>query len=104
MAKKEKIIELVFDSVDENNQQLPEERQLKKLTGAVLFGASGGLDSLGLVNLIVDVEQKIEDAFGVTINLADEKAISQKNSPFATIETLAAYISLLLEGSENVKK
>jgi acyl carrier protein len=62
-----------------------------------LFGREGFLDSLGLVTLVVAVEQEIERAFGVTVSLADEKALSQTSSPYRTIGTLAAYAARLVE-------
>ena len=61
-----------------------------------LFGRDGNLDSLGLINLIVLVEQNIEEEFDTIITLADEKAISQKRSPFKTIGSLTDYIYLLI--------
>ena len=61
-----------------------------------LYGKNGVLDSLGLVNLIVAVEQAVEDRFDCSITLADERALSQENSPFATVRSLAEYLSLLL--------
>jgi acyl carrier protein len=42
------------------------------------------------------IEQNIEDEFDVSITIADEKAMSQKRSPFRTIGTLADYIDMLL--------
>ena len=101
MINSQRIIETLFDVVDEVNQQLPEGQQLEKSADTILFGQSGKLDSLGLVNLIVAVEQKIEEDFGVTITLADERAMSQRKSPFKSIGTLVNYISLLLEGSSD---
>ena len=59
------------------------------------------MDSLGLVNLIVSVEQNIEDDFDVSITIADERAMSQKHSPFRTVGTLADYIEILLKEKEN---
>lgn len=56
-----------------------------------LFGDGGVLDSLGLVELITAVEQEIESEAGVTVSLADEQAFSQRQSPFATVATLADY-------------
>jgi len=56
-----------------------------------LFGDQGLLDSLALVSLVIAVEQGIEEQFGVSIELADDKALSQKNSPYRSIGTLAAY-------------
>ena len=96
MIKNEKIIQVIFSAIDEVNQQLPKEQQLEKSIDTVLFSSSGKLDSLGLVNLIVATEQRIEEEFDVTITLADERAMSQENSPFRTIGTLADYISFLL--------
>ena len=54
------------------------------------------MDSLGLVNLLVIIEQNIEDEFDVSVAIADEKAMSQKYSPFRTIGTLTNYINMLL--------
>ncbi len=96
-----KVTRVLFSALDEINEQLPKDRRLGKSLETVLFGKSGKLDSLGLVHLIVAVEQKISEEFEVAITLADEKAVSQKNSPFRTIGTLASYISLLLEKSPN---
>ena len=59
------------------------------------------LDSLGLVNLIVSVEQNIEDEFHVVITIADDRALSQKHSPFRTVESLAEYIEILLKEKLN---
>jgi len=56
-----------------------------------LFGRSGVLDSVGLVSLVVAVEQAIEDKFGVSVSLADEKALSQQRSPYRTVRSLAEY-------------
>ncbi len=64
-----------------------------------LFGESGLLDSVGLVSLVVAVEQTIEDEFGVIVSLADERAMSQKKSPYRTIATLAAYAQKLLDAA-----
>ena len=97
MAVDEKVTGLIFNVVDEINQQLPKNNQLKKSTDTILFGKSGVLDSLGLVNFIVSTEQKIEEELETTISLTDEKAMSQKNSPFKSIGTLADYIVSILK-------
>ena len=98
MTLNEKVLSLIFEVVDELNENLPEEQRLKKSEDAVLFGK---LDSLGMVNLIVAIEQKIEDEFGVAITIANEEAISMKDSPFKTIGTLADYASKLLDENKN---
>lgn len=92
----ERVLQVLYRAVDRVNEQLPEDRPLAKSPQAVLFGKNGRLDSLGLVSFIVEVEQELEDEFGVGITLADERAMSQKNSPFLTLQTLEEYISLVL--------
>jgi D-alanine--poly(phosphoribitol) ligase subunit 2 len=86
------IVNLVYAVIDEVNMDLPSTQKLKKSLDTQLYGDKSEIDSLSLVNVVVLTEQKIEDEFNITINLADEKAMSQKNSPFRTIETFVEYI------------
>ena len=97
MGNRKKIENLIITSVKEINEQLPQEQQLGQSSKIVLYGKDGKLDSLGLVSLLVIIEQNIEDEFDVSITIADEKAMSQKHSPFRTIGTLADYIDMLLK-------
>jgi D-alanine--poly(phosphoribitol) ligase subunit 2 len=97
MIEKKTVLQTIYNVVDEMNMELPEEQLMEKSKDFVLFGRSGKLDSLGLVTFIVAVEQKFQEDLGVTITLADERAMSQKRSPFATIETLADYTFNLLK-------
>jgi len=64
-----------------------------------LFGKEGLFDSLGLVALIVDVEQAIADASGASVTLGDDRAMSQSHSPFRSVGALADYALMLI--SEN---
>ena len=57
-----------------------------------LFGRHGILDSLGLVHLIVLVEDRVADLFGVNVTLADDKALSEQRSPFRTVGSLTDYV------------
>ena len=96
-----KIIEALFASIDEINEFLPAERHVEKSADSILFGAGGKLDSIGLVSFIVAAEQKLAETLGITLTLADERALSQKNSPFRTVGTLTQYISSLLAEKED---
>ena len=64
-----------------------------------LFGREGFLDSMGLVTLVVSVEQAIEDELGVGVSLAAERALSQRISPYRTVGTLADYADTLVQGA-----
>jgi acyl carrier protein len=52
----------------------------------------GRLDSLGLVTLIVDLEERLQDELGLPVALGTERALSQRHSPFRTVGTLTDYI------------
>lgn len=64
-----------------------------------LFGRQGLLDSMGLVSLVIAVEQAIEDELGVSVSLADARALSQRASPYRTIGSLAEYAGGLIEAA-----
>jgi len=99
MADNDRITNTIYKAVEEVNEQLHKNRRLEKNLETVLFGRGGKLDSLGLVSLIAAVEQNIDEEFGVAITLADERAMSQENSPFRTLSSLKDYARLLLKES-----
>ena len=91
------IKEIIFKSIKELNENLDEDQQLQLSTDTVLLGKDSNIDSITLVNLIVTIEESLEDNLNLSVTLADEKAWSQKNSPFLTIQTLLDYIALLIK-------
>jgi len=60
-----------------------------------LIGRSAVLDSMGLVTLIVEVEQRLEADYDLVVVLADDRAMSQTRSPFLSVATLADYVMQL---------
>ncbi len=86
----------VYHAIDELNAQLDGAGQLVKSQDTILAGNSGKLDSLGLVNLIVGVEEQIEERTGVLLSLADAQALAQETSPFETVGTLIEYVTAVL--------
>lgn len=91
----EQITGLVFEALNEIDLD-DSDRKLDVSEDTVIYGDEGLLESIQLVNFIVAIERKIEETMGKTVSIADEKAISQKNSPFRTIRTLCDYIIPLL--------
>ncbi len=61
-----------------------------------LFGRDGLFDSVGLVSVILAVEQDVSNATGRAITIADERAMSRTRSPFLTVGSLATYTAELL--------
>ncbi|MGJ8648821.1 MAG: hypothetical protein ACSHX4_00555 [Opitutaceae bacterium] len=88
MPDRSEIETLVLESV----RLLAEDFEIAALQSAdsssTLYGSTGSLDSMALVNLIADIEEAIDETFGASIALADEKAMSAKNSPFRDVSSL----------------
>ena len=97
MDTRQRIMHVLYDAVGEFNQQLPENQQLPLTPDTVLLAEASRLDSLGLVNLIMLAEERLSDEFQTPLTLADDRAMSQKRSPFRSLTTLADYVALLLE-------
>ena len=100
-GRAERIERAVFRAIDEINQARAREQRLEKSSDTVLMGESGRLDSLGLVNLVVAVEEQVAEEFGVTINIADTRARSQVANPYQTVSSLVEYIASILGGNPN---
>jgi acyl carrier protein len=81
----------IFEAMDELNAVLPENMQLERSAESVIFGRGGKLDSLGLVNFVLAVEDRLK-ALGLSISLTDERAMSQSRSPFRSVAALTAFV------------
>lgn len=90
------IIEIILSALHEVKQQMGSEGRFEVSLATRLYGRGSDLDSMGLVELVVDVEEKIAERYSLPITLTDEKALSQEQSPFRTVESLAGYITQLL--------
>jgi D-alanine--poly(phosphoribitol) ligase subunit 2 len=97
---KEKTIAIISSAAEEIDTKLAAQIQ-ENAEATVLYGPKGVLDSLGLVHLIVAVETAIADEFDVHVTLADERAISQRSSPFRTVGTLADYIVMVMKETDD---
>ena len=70
---------------------------LQSVTGeTVLVGKDAVLDSLGVVSLIVEVEQRVEAGHSVSVTLANDKAMSARNSPFRTVDVLTDHLLAMI--------
>ena len=95
MDKAETAARIVSEAIGELNLQRGADEQLGLQATAALFGA-GPLDSLGLVQLIVELENRIEDASGRRVNLADDEILGEDAGPFASVGALTAYVAEIL--------
>lgn len=92
----QKVVECIYAAVDEANDERDGKPPIDKSPRTPIHGDASGLDSLGLINFVVAVEENVEAAFGTPIMLADDRALSQDPSPFDSIEALTGYVEQLL--------
>lgn len=87
MELENKIIKFLEDFLKEELQET-----IELSLDSKLFGGNGPLDSMALVNMVVELEELIEDDYGKSIILADEKAMSRRTSPFSRVQNLIDYV------------
>src|SRR2546426_12739049 len=61
----------IYAALDALNEQLPAEQKLKKAPETILLGKAGTLDSVSFIGLMVLVEEKCQDEWGVSVSLSD---------------------------------
>lgn len=95
------IEDLIYPSLEDIKENLDNPEALILSPETRLFGSESALSSIDMVNLLVDIESLIEDKLNISITIANEKAMSRKNSPFKTVQSLADYIKELVEEAQN---
>jgi acyl carrier protein len=86
------ILAVVLQAMRNTNMARSTESQLTVAPDAAIFGPSSPLDSLGLLTLLLDIEEDMQAA-GVAVQLSDDRAMSQTRSPFRSVASLVEYIS-----------
>ena len=88
------ILNLVIELVKEIGEEKEQKILVTPTESTRLLGDT--LNSIELVMLIAELEQRIADQFNVQLILADDRAMSQRTSPFRSVKTLVQYIEILL--------
>ena len=79
------------------NNERPEDQQVPLSATTPLFGVDSEIDSLEFVSVITDVETALNIDHGMSVALADDRALSRRQSPYDTVATLRDYIVELVE-------
>lgn len=93
---------IIHRAIDAEEVLLPAPVDRSRGDATPIFGDEGSFDSMGLVALIVQIEDIIEREVGANITLVSEKAMSAHRSPFTTIGTLGQFIDTLQSESASV--
>jgi acyl carrier protein len=97
MGQRDRIRRLVYDAIDELNQDLLEVQRLEKDEGVILLGTSGKLDSLQILNLVLIIEKNLEKEFNRQLSLMDESTLTQADDPFMSVGSLVKYVAEIVE-------
>jgi len=89
---RDKAFSLVKEAVEELNEELDYDTLRDVTDDTPIYGGDDGIDSLSLVTLVVNLEEQSERAFGRRLSLADQKAMSMRNSPYRSAGSLADFI------------
>ena len=99
MSHYDAILKSVEAAIDQVNLGRRQDKRVGKTPATPLLGPGSALDSLGLVNLVVAVEEQMAERFGVEINLAGHAASSQEQHPLTSVDTLVRYIETVVGGA-----
>ncbi len=91
MPSESELLESIYETIREFNGQLPPDARLACAPETVLVGDGGVLDSLGLINFLVMLEDSLEAGLGRRVTLLDERYMSAEDGPFRTVRSLARH-------------
>jgi hypothetical protein len=92
------VIAVILEALRNANLSRAADDQLNVSEDALIFGPGSPLDSMGLVALLIDIEEALASQ-GAPVSLSDDRAMSQSRSPFRSVARLAEFISGLLPAS-----
>ena len=92
----EQALQIVYDAIDAVNPQLPQARRLAKSPDTIIVGPSGSLDSLGIINLVIALEERASEVLGASVQLLDDTVFIDANGPFRCVDSLARHLEMQL--------
>jgi acyl carrier protein len=86
------VLQEIYTAIYRANEIRKPEERLLCAEETQLYGTGSGLDSLGLVSLILDVEDGVNARFGTELVVADAHAMSLSFNPFKDVRSLTDYV------------
>jgi D-alanine--poly(phosphoribitol) ligase subunit 2 len=86
------VLNILYKCLAELNEQLVPSAQLKLAEDTRLSGDSGALDSLGMVNLVTSIEDKLESHYGLHIPLPAADSTASGVDPWCNVGTFATFL------------
>ena len=92
MLTSDEIDAIIFNAITALNAERAEDAQIKASPATPLFGTDSEIDSLEFVSVITDVETALTVDHGLSVPLADDRALSRPQSPYDSVATLRDYV------------
>jgi acyl carrier protein len=99
--ERQTLLELLQTILRELGEDLGKETLLQTDERTPLFGSRSDLDSMNLVNIITEIEERLSDDYDINITLASSSAMSRTRSPFLRVGSCVDYILELIEKQNN---
>lgn len=74
------------------NEDLPASERIPTDADTPILGDGGVLDSLGIANFIVGMEEAVERSFGLPVSLSDQDLMSLFEEPTITVRSFATFV------------
>lgn len=100
-ADKNHIYNIVTEEVTKLRDTLPPEQYFAIDWDTALFGKGSTIDSLSLVSVIVDLEERLSREFRMQVSLTDDDAMTREISPYENVTNLTDYIIEVLAKKGN---
>ncbi|MBL9201283.1 MAG: acyl carrier protein [Opitutaceae bacterium] len=91
-ASREDILAVVRDAVAEINELRSAAEQIGSAEETVLLGESGGLDSLGVINLVSAIEERLAKRYGVAITIPAGGETTGQGDPWRNVGALTDFL------------
>ena len=92
MVSNDKALQWVYQAVDVVNRELEDDAKIAKSPDTRLQGEGSAVDSLTIINLLVELEAIVEQETGKRLSLMSVEAADMEKS-FATARSLADYVA-----------
>jgi hypothetical protein len=86
------IVELLMAVLQEMLESLPDADTPTVSTETALIGDDSPFESIHFVQFLLECEERLTDLLGEDVILTDERAMSEKSSPFRSVNTLAEFV------------
>ncbi|WP_128429318.1 hypothetical protein [Streptomyces cyaneus] len=88
----DRILQLIVATIEGINEMREENIPTDNIFDLCLYGDNGVFESMYLVAFLSQLEEGLEDEFGVEVSLVSEKAVSLRVSPFSSVRRLIGFI------------